>query len=215
MPDFTIQSPDPDRRVPLFKNKFALTVKGPPEQVHRLHSVLKDPDGKVIAGDYPVRDDGKNTARLWTTILDLGCHSVNSDWFYTLEISRQTGGSRPEPIHFGTTIRFQFGPLLPAKDKVKKERKRVEIIYPGPGSYHSRYGFTPYGIVDDPGEYVTSGLGKVSDIMNMTDDYADAGDTDIDGFWWLTFDEVATVTQNLNVESNLASLDTVLNLTFS
>lgn len=207
---FTIQSPDFARPIPLFKNKFVMTVKGPPEHVRSLHVVLKDANGMRVTGAYPVRDDGGNATRLWSLILDLGSHTVDTTRDYTLEGYRQSGNGRPSRIDFGSLIRFRFGRLFPMSD-VRKEI--VQIIYPDPNTTHSRYGFTPYGIVDESNEYTTSSLGKV--FTSTVNDTADAGDTDIDGFWWLTFDEVAAGLQDLTVESNLSNYATVRNLTFS
>jgi hypothetical protein len=75
---FTIQSPNFANPVPLFRSKFALTVKGPPGQLGRLQAVLLDAGRRQVASAYPARDDAGAADRFRTFVLDLGDRIVQN-----------------------------------------------------------------------------------------------------------------------------------------
>jgi hypothetical protein len=106
-------------------------------------------------------------------------------------------------------IRFEEGVTGDCEPAGKKS---VSVSHPAPSTTHKLFGFTPFGQVSGNGELVgpTSGSLNYSTPVSSND-----GDTDPDGFWWVTFRRLTnSAGRTLTVTSNQGS-QPVADLTFA
>jgi hypothetical protein len=197
------------RPVIVIDGMFVASGTGPPGQVRRLFAELS----KIVAGQ-PVRVQTGNTVRSdelaspperrWTVLFDLGTATIDPTAAYRLDLYVATGNGGHQHKARLDNIRFVSRSYkdheVQAQANASKGRG-PNVIYPSAGAVLNASGVSCYGMVTTAGETVPTNGGKVFTNLMAPDATSVSGGNQPNGFWWLSFNAIATTQPTPNAKT--------------
>lgn len=205
------------RPVKVYLDRFTLAGVAPAGTAQtEMRFKIKKPDTTSLTF-APTRSDDATynsvTRRVLVALCVVGRGDVNDRDTYSIILEKlNTSSGMWEEVGTAVTgVQFAFAPRGP-DGKGSGLGYEPDILFPDDGTPHSRWGFSPYGLVTYPSETVTT-CGVV--LGTDTADYAETPYyTDLLSFWWSVFYVVDPVDPTLRVTSSITRTDTASGLSF-